>query len=130
MRSASSRVMPTSAGSPLSEAAAAYRRAADDLNRAGERARAGVAGYKRKIREAKLAQELEDRHPGRRGEPVRRGHHAEGAREFRPGSESGNVGHDPILSSRTVRGPAQCVGWRLTGTYLMITQCDYPATMR
>jgi penicillin-binding protein 1A len=31
----------------------------------GERARAGVAGYKRKIREAKLAQELEDRHPGR-----------------------------------------------------------------
>src|SRR5919204_153851 len=33
----------------------------------GERARSGVAGYKRKIREAKLAQELEDRHPGRRG---------------------------------------------------------------
>src|SRR4051794_27719223 len=33
----------------------------------GERARAGVAGYKRKIREAKLAQELEDRHPGRPG---------------------------------------------------------------
>ena len=33
----------------------------------GERARNGVAGYKRKIREAKLAQELEDRHPGRRG---------------------------------------------------------------
>ena len=30
----------------------------------GERARSGVAGYKRKIREAKLAQELEDRHPG------------------------------------------------------------------
>ena len=30
----------------------------------GERARNGVAGYKRKIREAKLAQELEDRHPG------------------------------------------------------------------
>jgi hypothetical protein len=23
--------------------------------------------------------------------------------------------------------PPQCVGWRLTGTYLMITQCDYPA---
>ena len=33
----------------------------------GERARAGVAGYKRKIREAKLAQELEDRHPGSPG---------------------------------------------------------------
>jgi penicillin-binding protein 1A len=33
----------------------------------GERARTGLAGYKRKIREAKLAQELEDRHPGRRG---------------------------------------------------------------
>jgi penicillin-binding protein 1A len=33
----------------------------------GERARTGVAGYKRKIREAKLAQELEDRHPGRPG---------------------------------------------------------------
>jgi penicillin-binding protein 1A len=33
----------------------------------GERARSGVAGYKRKIREAKLAQELEDRHPGRHG---------------------------------------------------------------
>jgi penicillin-binding protein 1A len=33
----------------------------------GERARSGVAGYKRKIREAKLAQELEDRHPGHRG---------------------------------------------------------------
>src|SRR5919204_15056 len=33
----------------------------------GERARSGVAGYKRKIREAKLAQELEDRHPGRGG---------------------------------------------------------------
>jgi penicillin-binding protein 1A len=33
----------------------------------GERARNGVAGYKRKIREAKLAQELEDRHPGHRG---------------------------------------------------------------
>ena len=32
------------------------------------RARAhGVAGYKRKIREAKLAEELEDRHPGRPG---------------------------------------------------------------
>jgi penicillin-binding protein 1A len=33
----------------------------------GERARTGIAGYKRKIREAKLAQELEDRHPGRPG---------------------------------------------------------------
>src|SRR5512132_2015971 len=33
----------------------------------GERARAGIAGYKRKIREAKLAQELEDRHPGHVG---------------------------------------------------------------
>ena len=33
----------------------------------GERARNGVAGYKRKIREAKLAQELENRHPGRPG---------------------------------------------------------------
>src|SRR5215218_9300671 len=33
----------------------------------GERARTGIAGYKRKIREAKLAQELEDRHPGHRG---------------------------------------------------------------
>ena len=29
------------------------------------RARSGVAGYKRKVREAKLASELEDRHPGR-----------------------------------------------------------------
>src|SRR4051794_40010583 len=33
----------------------------------GERARAGVAGYKRKIREAKLAEELENEHPGREG---------------------------------------------------------------
>jgi penicillin-binding protein 1A len=33
----------------------------------GERTRSGIAGYKRKIREAKLAQELEDRHPGRAG---------------------------------------------------------------
>jgi penicillin-binding protein 1A len=33
----------------------------------GERARSGMAGYKRKIREAKLAQELEDRHPGHGG---------------------------------------------------------------
>ena len=33
----------------------------------GERARNGVAGYKRKIREAKLAEELENRHPGRPG---------------------------------------------------------------
>ena len=33
----------------------------------GNRAREGVAGYKRKIREAKLASELEDRHPGTRG---------------------------------------------------------------
>src|SRR3954452_16052675 len=33
----------------------------------GERARQGVAGYKRKIREAKLAEELEDEHPGREG---------------------------------------------------------------
>jgi penicillin-binding protein 1A len=33
----------------------------------GERVRTGLAGYKRKIREAKLAQELEERHPGRRG---------------------------------------------------------------
>lgn len=33
----------------------------------GERAREGIEGYKRKIREAKLAQELEDLHPGRRG---------------------------------------------------------------
>src|SRR4051794_41794296 len=33
----------------------------------GERARQGVAGYKRKIREAKLAEELEDLHPGRAG---------------------------------------------------------------
>ena len=32
-----------------------------------DRARTGLAGYKRKIREAKLASELEDRHPGRRG---------------------------------------------------------------
>ena len=30
----------------------------------GERARSGVAGYKRKIREAKLAEDLENRHPG------------------------------------------------------------------
>src|SRR6476659_139569 len=30
----------------------------------GERARNGVAGYKRKIREAKLAEELENKHPG------------------------------------------------------------------
>ncbi len=33
----------------------------------GERARNGIAGYKRKIREAKLAEELENRHPGHRG---------------------------------------------------------------
>src|SRR5262249_37881525 len=33
----------------------------------GERVRTGLAGYKRKTREAKLAQELEERHPGRRG---------------------------------------------------------------
>jgi len=33
----------------------------------GERARAGLAGYKRKIREAKLAEELENRHPGHAG---------------------------------------------------------------
>ncbi len=33
----------------------------------GNRARSGIAGYKRKIREAKLASELEDRHPGSRG---------------------------------------------------------------
>ena len=33
----------------------------------GERARNGIAGYKRKIREAKLAEELENRHPGRKG---------------------------------------------------------------
>ena len=32
-----------------------------------DRARSGVAGYKRKVREAKLASELEDRHPGRSG---------------------------------------------------------------
>ena len=32
-----------------------------------DRARNGIAGYKRKIREAKLASELEDRHPGPRG---------------------------------------------------------------
>jgi hypothetical protein len=33
----------------------------------GEKARTGVKGYKRKIREAKLAEELEDRHPGSPG---------------------------------------------------------------
>jgi penicillin-binding protein 1A len=33
----------------------------------GEKARAGLKGYKRKIREAKLAEELENRHPGRQG---------------------------------------------------------------
>src|SRR3954471_19219630 len=33
----------------------------------GERARSGVAGYKRKIREAKLAEDLENRHPGHPG---------------------------------------------------------------
>ena len=33
----------------------------------GERARTGVEGYKRKIREAKLAEDLENRHPGRAG---------------------------------------------------------------
>jgi len=33
----------------------------------GERARQGIAGYKRKIREAKLAEELENLHPGRQG---------------------------------------------------------------
>ncbi|MGZ4277354.1 MAG: transglycosylase domain-containing protein [Solirubrobacteraceae bacterium] len=33
----------------------------------GERVRSGVAGYKRKIREAKLAEELENRHPGLQG---------------------------------------------------------------
>ena len=45
---------------------------------------------------------FEDRHPGRRGEPVRRGHHAERPREFRPGREFGNFAHALILSS----GPA------------------------
>jgi penicillin-binding protein 1A len=33
----------------------------------GENVRNGVAGYKRKIREAKLAEDLENIHPGRRG---------------------------------------------------------------
>jgi penicillin-binding protein 1A len=33
----------------------------------GDRARQGLEGYKRKIREARLAQELEDIHPGRQG---------------------------------------------------------------
>ena len=36
----------------------------------GERARNGVAGYKRKIREAKLAEELENRHPGPPGQAL------------------------------------------------------------
>jgi hypothetical protein len=55
----------------------------------------------------RVAAVLQHRHPGRRGEPVRRGHHAERAREFRPGRESGNVGHDPILSS-----DLSWAGWR------------------
>jgi len=33
----------------------------------GDRARTGLDGYKRKIREAKLAEDLENRHPGREG---------------------------------------------------------------
>lgn len=33
----------------------------------GDSARSGIAGFKRKIREARLAQELEKAHPGRRG---------------------------------------------------------------
>ena len=33
----------------------------------GEKTRKGIAGYKRKIREAKLAEELENIHPGRKG---------------------------------------------------------------
>jgi penicillin-binding protein 1A len=33
----------------------------------GDSTRSGIEGYKRKIREAKLAEELENRHPGRRG---------------------------------------------------------------
>jgi penicillin-binding protein 1A len=33
----------------------------------GDDRRSGIEGYKRKIREAKLAQELEDLHPGRKG---------------------------------------------------------------
>ena len=60
----------------------------------GNRARNGIAGYKRKIREAKLAEELEDRHPGTprqaldphavpQQRPVRDGRRADGRR--RPG---------------------------------------------
>jgi penicillin-binding protein 1A len=33
----------------------------------GEKVRSGIAGYKRKIREAKLAEDLENIHPGRQG---------------------------------------------------------------
>jgi penicillin-binding protein 1A len=33
----------------------------------GEKVRTGIAGYKRKIREAKLAEDLENLHPGRQG---------------------------------------------------------------
>ena len=56
----------------------------------------------------RVAAVLEDRHPGRRGEPVRRGHHAEGAREFRPGREFGKLGHepDPLIT------PLEGAGWR------------------
>jgi hypothetical protein len=50
---------------------------------------------------------LEYGHARRGGEPVRGGHHAERARQFRPGGEFGNIAHGSILSSR--RGGPTCV---------------------
>ena len=42
-----------------------------------------------------------------------------------------NSGISPMTrSSHQARRVALCVGWRATGTYSMITQCYYPATMR
>ncbi len=60
----------------------------------------------------RVAAVLQHRHPGCRGEPVRRGHHAEGAREFRPGREFGNFAHDPILSSGSWRAVRVSAGVR------------------
>ena len=50
---------------------------------------------------------LQHGHARRGGEPVRGGHHAERARQFRPGGEFGNVAHGSILSSRP-DGPPVC----------------------
>ena len=60
----------------------------------------------------RVATVLKYRQPGRRGEPVRRGHHAERAREFRPGREFGDFAHDPILSSSPGGRPCVSAGAR------------------